>query len=155
MEGPCQEVQNQDLKAHLPQHNSHISEVPITLKEAHQQLFINQALLLCGRLWPRFRVTCIGYGGVTAFPVIIGSFFNYLNILISRMRTRRLSEAGSHSRNAAELGLWPRLCLQSTHTTHCARSGVRWEAQQGMQQNTVLVSQDPVCKLNCLGITNT
>ena len=51
MESPCQEVQNQDLKARLPQHNLCISEVPITLREAHRQPFINQALLLCVWLW--------------------------------------------------------------------------------------------------------
>ena len=47
----AQEAQNQDLKASLPQYNSHVSKVPTTLKEAHQQVFIYRALLLCGQLW--------------------------------------------------------------------------------------------------------
>lgn len=77
------------------------------------------------------------------------------------MRTRRASEARSHSRNAAELGLWPRLCLQSTHTLPTvpvpgdeveSPAGHPTEHSPGLRS---LFSKDPVCKLNCLGITNT
>lgn len=79
------------------------------------------------------------------------------------MRTWRASEARSHSRNAAELGLWPRIPVFSEHTHTLptvpvpgdeveSSAGHPTEHSPGL--SGAYFPKDPVCKLNCLGITN-